>query len=447
MPPEEIEAILIHELAHIRRRDYLVNLLQNLLEIVFFFNPAVLWLSALIKAERENCCDDIAVAQTSSKVNYIRALVSCQEYQLQAPAYAMALRSSKGNLKDRVKRILSNNNQSLNLIEKSLLAVCLVTAGLLTAAFSNADKINKLVTSATKAITHVAGSIKKEQPAVHRVIADTNNEIKPLSVLPKDTLKGKFKIFNPDGIGEGTSLEFTNKGFTTYLHKADGVLYQLNFKSGSLNSVQVDGKTLSPAELAANKPEIDKIIMKHDKQLASLKQKIEMKPLSPATSTLAINTGKLGQMDLHLSDSLQKLNATTLRLNEQNSLAMSDSVNQAYKKASLRGAYQKPATPLYSYPYKNVYKPYAVSGSDDERRKQAIDDMVKEGIISTRDNLSFKLSTEEFIVNGKKQPDDVYQRYRAKYVKITGHNQWSWYYNYDTAQRRETNNITDSDKK
>ena len=71
---EEVESILVHELAHIHRRDYLVNLLQNLMEIVFFFNPAVLWVSALIKAERENCCDDIVVAQTSSKVSYIKAL-------------------------------------------------------------------------------------------------------------------------------------------------------------------------------------------------------------------------------------------------------------------------------------------------------------------------------------------------------------------------------------
>jgi bla regulator protein BlaR1 len=58
---EEVEAILMHELAHIKRRDYLVNLLQSLMEIVFFFNPAVLWISQLIKAERENCCDDLAL--------------------------------------------------------------------------------------------------------------------------------------------------------------------------------------------------------------------------------------------------------------------------------------------------------------------------------------------------------------------------------------------------
>ena len=79
--PHRVEAVLLHELAHIRRSDYLVNLLQNIMEIIFFFNPGVLWLSALIKAERENCCDDIAVGR-SGKVNYLKALVACEEYKM-----------------------------------------------------------------------------------------------------------------------------------------------------------------------------------------------------------------------------------------------------------------------------------------------------------------------------------------------------------------------------
>ncbi|MGH2566275.1 MAG: M56 family metallopeptidase, partial [Ginsengibacter sp.] len=57
LPPDEVEAILLHELAHIKRSDFLVNLLQQFAEIFFFFNPAVLWISSLIKNERENCCD------------------------------------------------------------------------------------------------------------------------------------------------------------------------------------------------------------------------------------------------------------------------------------------------------------------------------------------------------------------------------------------------------
>lgn len=77
LPATEVEAVLLHELAHVRRRDYLVNLLQQMVEVFFFFNPAILWVSSLIRTERENCCDDIALAQTSNnKINYINALIA-----------------------------------------------------------------------------------------------------------------------------------------------------------------------------------------------------------------------------------------------------------------------------------------------------------------------------------------------------------------------------------
>ena len=62
MTPQQLEAILAHELAHIRRHDYLVNLLQTLVETLLFYHPAVWWLSRRIRIERENCCDDLAVS-------------------------------------------------------------------------------------------------------------------------------------------------------------------------------------------------------------------------------------------------------------------------------------------------------------------------------------------------------------------------------------------------
>jgi beta-lactamase regulating signal transducer with metallopeptidase domain len=76
LSPEQLESILWHELAHVRRRDYLVNILQGIVETVFFFNPGLLWLSSLIRAEREACCDDIVLSRTNRKANYLEALLS-----------------------------------------------------------------------------------------------------------------------------------------------------------------------------------------------------------------------------------------------------------------------------------------------------------------------------------------------------------------------------------
>jgi beta-lactamase regulating signal transducer with metallopeptidase domain len=68
LPPAHLEAILLHELAHIRRHDYLVNLLQMLLEACLFYNPAVWWISRQVRIEREACCDALAAGATGEPV-------------------------------------------------------------------------------------------------------------------------------------------------------------------------------------------------------------------------------------------------------------------------------------------------------------------------------------------------------------------------------------------
>jgi beta-lactamase regulating signal transducer with metallopeptidase domain len=74
LSPQQLEAILAHELAHIRRHDYLVNLLQTLVETLLFYHPAVWWLSRRIRAEREHCCDDLAVSLCGDPIAYASAL-------------------------------------------------------------------------------------------------------------------------------------------------------------------------------------------------------------------------------------------------------------------------------------------------------------------------------------------------------------------------------------
>jgi bla regulator protein blaR1 len=91
LTPAEVEAVLAHELAHIARRDWLFNLLQTLIEAVFYFHPAVWWMSATIRAERENCCDDTAVALTGNRLAYAKTLARLQELSRPAPIPALAL--------------------------------------------------------------------------------------------------------------------------------------------------------------------------------------------------------------------------------------------------------------------------------------------------------------------------------------------------------------------
>ena len=118
LPAEQVEAVLLHELAHIRRHDYFVNFLQTIAETVFFFNPGLLWISSLLRDERENCCDDIALAQTKNRREFVQALISFKEHSIFGANYAVAFPGKKNHLLQRVSRILNNKNKTLAPAEK-----------------------------------------------------------------------------------------------------------------------------------------------------------------------------------------------------------------------------------------------------------------------------------------------------------------------------------------
>jgi hypothetical protein len=90
-------------------------------ENIFFFSPALLWVSALLREERENCCDDVALAQTKSKKQFIQALISFKEHALHTSSYTTAFPAKKNQLLQRVSRIVHNKNKTLNNAEKAFL--------------------------------------------------------------------------------------------------------------------------------------------------------------------------------------------------------------------------------------------------------------------------------------------------------------------------------------
>jgi beta-lactamase regulating signal transducer with metallopeptidase domain len=102
--PRQLEAILAHELAHIRRHDYLVNLLQTVVETLLFYHPAVWWLSRRIRIERENCCDDLAVSLCGDPYTYAKALTDLEE--LRGVRGQLVIAASGGSLVQRVRRLL-----------------------------------------------------------------------------------------------------------------------------------------------------------------------------------------------------------------------------------------------------------------------------------------------------------------------------------------------------
>jgi GWxTD domain-containing protein len=107
MPPEQLEYLLIHELAHVRRLDYFVNLLQKAVEGLLFYHPAVWWVSSVIAKERENCCDDVVLSIHPEPGRYASTLAALEQSRWSAVPAA-----SGGNLSQRIRRILKRPERS-----------------------------------------------------------------------------------------------------------------------------------------------------------------------------------------------------------------------------------------------------------------------------------------------------------------------------------------------
>jgi len=134
LSPDQLEAILAHELAHIRRYDYLVNLLQSVVETLLFYHPALWWVSHRIRIEREHCCDDLAVAACGDSVTYARALARMEELRSVVPQPALA--AGGGSLLARIQRLLGLSTDKANrsshwLAGALVVAVVLVIASVL----------------------------------------------------------------------------------------------------------------------------------------------------------------------------------------------------------------------------------------------------------------------------------------------------------------------------
>lgn len=161
--PEYVEAILVHELAHVRRHDPLVNLLQAVIETIFFHHPAVWWISRRVRDEREHCADELAVValgQPAARLRYATALVMLEERRRRRPALAVA--SDGGCLVGRIGRLSGVVEPGSG---RGRLAAALV-AGLVTFGWCLAGGVSSLRSSMSGAEAPRSAADAMPQPAV-----------------------------------------------------------------------------------------------------------------------------------------------------------------------------------------------------------------------------------------------------------------------------------------
>ena len=132
----EVESILLHELAHIKRNDYLVNLLQQVISVMLFFNPFSRLINRIISQERENCCDDLVIEKTGKPLIYAQALLKLETARAREFQLALAVTGKKFYLLKRIERIMKTQNQIGNM-RHLLIATLLLAGGLCSIAWFN----------------------------------------------------------------------------------------------------------------------------------------------------------------------------------------------------------------------------------------------------------------------------------------------------------------------
>jgi beta-lactamase regulating signal transducer with metallopeptidase domain len=184
--PCELSAIIAHELAHVRRHDFLLNLFQTAIETLLFYHPAVWWISCVVRREREHCCDDIAISIVGRK-DYARALVNLESARSSATGLAMAV--DGGSLYQRIHRIARplDNPNPIGRWLAALVALAALLIGI--AAILPTDGV------ATAAIDQSEN--ESVESTDDKVNDDSAKDDKPLPANATRTYAGK--VLNADG--------------------------------------------------------------------------------------------------------------------------------------------------------------------------------------------------------------------------------------------------------
>lgn len=245
---DELEAILAHELAHIKRYDFLVNIIQTIIEIIFFFNPLIRWISSQARQEREHCCDDFSVSITSNKILLVNALAQVETFRINQPL-TLAFGNKKKTLLNRIKRIMGVNSDEYRNTE-SIIAMALVSVILASILFFKSDEVKGQVQNVTKKIVKYYN-----QPSLIKG-----------KVIPSKLFSGNQKYIKKDTVITVDTSEIYSSGFKISKKNYDYKYFNSNSRRGSFwidgsGEIYVDGKKYdtSPELLDKMKPYLQKM--------------------------------------------------------------------------------------------------------------------------------------------------------------------------------------------
>lgn len=258
---QEVETILLHELAHAKRNDYLVNLLQQVISVVLFFNPFILLMNRIASRERENSCDDMVVSITGKPLVYAQALLKIEQSKVQTVQLALAAAGkNKFHLLNRIERIMKTKKPMTN-IRHLVLAFTILAGSLSSIAWFNPSIANGKLT------------VNKVHPTLEKLFwkADTTKKTKESHQSanlqkPHNSIKNNHQVNDnhnmvyTDGFSDPKLEEFSKK-MEALGKKIEAYYDNPEFKKLSEN-LELKGKEM---QAFYDNPELKKLTAAHEK--------------------------------------------------------------------------------------------------------------------------------------------------------------------------------------
>ncbi|GAB3202917.1 beta-lactamase regulating signal transducer with metallopeptidase domain [Pontibacter aydingkolensis] len=457
----QVEAILAHELAHILRRDYLFNIIQSVVDIIFFYHPAMWWISGLVRAERENCCDDIAVSVCGSNLTYARALAELEAMRMPAgPALAMAFSGKRHTLLSRIKRLVGQESIRPTFAEGFIAALVLV-AGLTAFSYGAmaslkqlnhkevAEKIEMNTTPATTEIATTSELITWEDDETTAytfkaqdgdgktrdvvIIKNKKGEVTELYVdgkkIPKKDIPKYTELINQRLEAIEKAPKATTAQVQAGLEEERKVVARA--KRNQQRTTEYTYQYVGPGDSAAFAPHPP---MPPMPPMAPMPRMSAFPPMPPMAPLAPLSGDKEAQkrykeelkqhekeIQLHREE-LKKHEQEMRRQFESGAISQQRYQEQVERHQKQAEAHAKRAEEMAKRHEEMAHKHEERAREHEARMKELRKEMIKDGFIKNEeDKVDIRITKDSLYVNGEKQSQELYEKYKKLMnVNITG---------------------------
>lgn len=472
---EEVEAILAHEIAHIMRHDYVFNILQSIIETLFYFNPAVWWLSSNIRFERENCCDDIAIQVCGNPIAYTKSLVAVKEMELYSLTFAMNFAGQHRNqLLERIQRILNQSSSKTSVMEK-LFATTFIVISLIALTFAQHNQDNNQninLNTTTETNTNVTTDVTTNVSTNTHIETVTNftDTSKPRFYSPLPTtseieklkqelaeMEAQMPAWEKKKEAEIAELEKElaemNGKTSDYEKKKEAEIKEIEADLAKQESNTPSVKTASQERIA----KIQKRIAEKEQELAIAEKETEAKNAKITAKIAELKKEKANKKGSELQGlngdiqglygsiqgnlgELQGLRGEIQGLHGEIQGIKGEEMGYRGELQGKRGEIQGKRGEIQGRRGEIQGKRGEIQGKRgeiqgkhgemqgkageiqgkiaDQIYKALIEDLKSDNIITSDKKLIVRLNNKEFYVNDVKQSDALFAKYKAKYIKI-----------------------------